>query len=761
MQKSDPRGAKAGFGLQDVLYVLFKHKWKILISSAIGLAAAASLYVTRKPFYESQAELVINSVLQRGALDGHETEMAAGGRGGEQVVNTEMLILRSGDLAAEVAEAIGVDRLVPDAPETASINDAAMVVQLGLEVMPASKGSNVINVIYRNVDPELTVDVLREVVKRYYAKHLEIHRSTNAFDSVESQVKEVRERLSKTEADLNKIKSGSGIISLNNESLSLSAQRDRTKQDLNSAKAELAEQSTLVERLERRIAETAAANSDGVTPIGSQVIAKKPEVPVVAAPTAAQIEAYEALAARLKFHQQRDFDLQSKYASGDIQVVRNRQDMERVRADKAAMLDKIPGLAGQIAAAPGAPAANPVAELEVEKTKLKGLEAKIASYEADLHNQNTRITELAVLEPQIAELERRREMEDAEYRMLETNLKKARVDRTLDPAQMGEIRVVDQPSVPVRTYSDLMKKIILGLAGAGVGVGVGLAFLIELVIDRRIKRPTEIESRLQLPLMLSIPFVRPKNRGALLIGNDRPAEAAGEGDRAALPAVRGSNGFHAFPPKTDHFIHPYSEAIRDRIVFNFQVNNMTHKPKLMAVTGLSAGAGASTIAAGLAKAFSEVNGAKVLLVDLTSEYPDDNPMFGNKPLHSLVGALQAARNTRFKEGSQNLYLASAASRKTDPNATAFGPMHLYELLPHFRASEFDYIIFDMPALAQTSPTLAMAGLMDKVLLVVDGEDTNRETLKWGYSELVKGRADVSCIYNKARAHAPSWVLGEV
>lgn len=760
MQKSDPRGAKATFGLQDVLYVLFKHKWKILVSSAIGLAAAASLYVTRTPFYESQAELVINSVLQRGALDGHETEMAAGGRGGEQVVNTEMLILRSGALAAEVAEAIGVDRLVPDAPETASINDAAAVVQLGLEVMPASKGSNVIYVIYRNADPELTVDVLQEVVKRYYAKHLEIHRSTNAFDSVESQVKEVRERLSQTEGELNKIKSGSGIISLNDESLSLSAQRDRTKQDLNSAKAELAEQSTLVERLERRLAEAAAANSDGVTPIGSQVVTKKPEVASLAAPTASQVEAYEALAARLKFHQQRDFELQSKYASGDIQVVRNRQEMERVREDKAAMLEKIPGLAGQTAAAPGAPAANPMAELEVEKTKLKGLEAKIASYETDLHNQNTRITELAVLGPKLAELERRREMEDAEYRMLETNLKKARVDRTLDPTQMGEIRVVDPPSVPVRTYSELVKKIIFGLAGAGVAVGVGLAFLIELVIDRRIKRPTEIESRLQLPLMLSIPFVRPKNRGELLIGNDRPADDAG-GDRAALPAVRGNGGFHAYPPKTDHFIHPYSEAIRDRIVFNFQVNNMTHKPKLMAVTGLSAGAGASTIAAGLAKAFSEVNGAKVLLVDLTSEYPDDNPMFGNKPLHSLVGALQAARNTRFKEGSQNLYLASAASRKSDPNTTPFGPMHLYELLPHFRASEFDYIIFDMPALAQTSPTLAMAGLMDKVLLVVDGEDTSRETLKWGYSELVKGRADVSCIYNKARIHAPGWVLGEV
>jgi succinoglycan biosynthesis transport protein ExoP len=760
MQKSDPR-AKAAFGLQDILFVLFKHKWKILISSAIGLAAAASLYVTRKPFYESEAELVINSVVQRGALDGHETEMAAGGRGGEQVVNTEMLILRSGDLASEVAEAIGPDRLLPDAPETASLHDAAAVVQLGLEVKPAAKGSNVLSVIYRNTDKQLTRDVLEEVVKRYYAKHLEIHRSTSAFESVEAQVKEVKERLDRTEAELNKLKSGSGIISLNDEALSLSSQRERTKQDLNSAKAEHAEQSTLVERLERRLAEAAAASLEGVTPIGSQALVKKPEAPMITAPTAAQIEIYKALSDRLEFHQKRDFELQAKYPPGEIQVVRNRQEMERVRADKASMLERIPGLAGQTASAPGAPAANPAVELEVEKSKLDGLKARIASYETDLNNLNTRINELAVLTPKLAELERRREMEDGEYRMLETNLKKARVDRTLDPTQMREIRVVDKPSVPIRTFSDLTKKIILGLAGAGVAVGVGLAFLIELVIDRRIKRPNEIESRLQLPLMLSIPFVRPKNRGALLIGNERPADGSGDGDRSALPAVRGANGFHAFPPKTDHFIHPYSEAIRDRIVFNFQVNNMTHKPKLMAVTGLSAGAGTSTIAAGLAKAFSEVNGAKVLLVDLTSEYPDDNPMFGNKPLHSLVGALQAARNTRFKEGSQNLYLASAASRKTDPNATAFGPMHLYELLPHFRASEFDYIIFDMPALAQTSPTLAMAGLMDKVLLVVDGEDTNRETLQWGYSELVKGRADVSCIYNKARSHAPSWVLGEV
>jgi hypothetical protein len=49
--------------------------------------------------------------------------------------------------------------------------------------------------------------------------------------------------------------------------------------------------------------------------------------------------------------------------------------------------------------------------------------------------------------------------------------------------------------------------------------------------------------------------------------------------------------------------------------------------------------------------------------------------------------------------------------------------------------------------------------MDKVLLVLDAENTSREGLKWGYSELTKGRADVSCIFNKTRTHGPGWLTG--
>ena len=730
--------------------MLFNQKWKILFCGMMGLAAAAAVFLKTKPVYKSEAKLLINYVLQRDALDDHEAQMEAGGRSGEQVVNTELEIMRSLDLSASVAESIGVDRILGTTGGT--LDDAAAAILAGLEFKPISKGSNVVYASYQNQDPELAVEVLTAVVTEYSKRHLKIHRSMGAFDAVQEQVNEVQGRLKRTEEELGKLKSESGIISLSDESLSLASQRDRIMQDLDATEAELASQKSRVEDLEKSV------GNGEVKP----AVAKDIEV-VPLRPTSEDLEAFAEISERIKLLQKEDFELTAKYKEDNPLVVRNRQEIQRLKQERQQMIGRSPGLVTE-SAGTGADGSvvtlDPVAQLAQARTRLRELEAKQKVYKEHLASQGERFSRLSTVGLKIADLERRMQMEDAEYRLLESKLKKARLDVDLDPSKMAGIRSLQEPSPPVRAFGEMAKKIVLGLAASGFLVGIGLAFLLELVIDRSIKRPAEIEARMQLPLLLSIPYVRPKNRGTLMISNERTGDSAGDGASSVLPAVRDAKGFQALPGKTDHFIHPYSEAIRDRIVFNFQINNMTHKPKMMAVTGLSAGAGTSTIAAGRAKALSEINGAKVLLVDLNSTYPDDNPMFGNKPLHSLVGALQAARNTRFKEGSQNLYLASAAARKTDPNTTAFGPMHLYELLPHFRASEFDYVIFDMPPMAQTSPTLAMAGLMDKVLLVVDGEDTSRDTLKWGYSELVKGRADVSCVFNKARSHAPRWIGGE-
>ena len=81
-------------------------------------------------------------------------------------------------------------------------------------------------------------------------------------------------------------------------------------------------------------------------------------------------------------------------------------------------------------------------------------------------------------------------------------------------------------------------------------------------------------------------------------------------------------------------------------------------------------------------------------------------------------------------------------------------------MPHLKASDFDYIIFDMPPLNQTSITPPMAGLMDKVLVVIEAEKSDRDFVKRTFAELLACRANASLIFNKARSYVPRFLAAE-
>ena len=211
----------------------------------------------------------------------------------------------------------------------------------------------------------------------------------------------------------------------------------------------------------------------------------------------------------------------------------------------------------------------------------------------------------------------------------------------------------------------------------------------------------------------------------------------------------------------DHFIAPFADAIRDRLEYYFEINNLTHKPKLVALTGFSNGAGTSTLASGLAASFADVTSGKILYVDL-NQSEDDYPGSGSDPNQILDDALSARGDddddSETANRPDNLFVASVAQPKNGKGRSRqFVPKKFYELLPQFKTGDFDYVVFDMPPLTPTSPTLAMAGFMDKVLLVVDAGKTKRDVIKRGYQDLVNSRADVSTILNKTRENLPSWL----
>jgi uncharacterized protein involved in exopolysaccharide biosynthesis len=723
--------AHSGFNVGDALAATFKHKGKIMLCGLAGLIAAATVYLFYPPRYESQAKLLVRYVLDRNPVDpisDNSSSTTGFGKTTDSVINSEVEILKSWDLAVQVAEAVGFRKLVPQMGDAADATMAAAVVSSGLAV-GSQKGSDVLFVSYTSRDPQLATLVLDELVNRYFVKHLEVHRSAAAFDFVSRQSDQVRARLNQTEDALKALKAKAGITSVADSTGSLSADVVKIEDQYLAAEAELAEQTARVKQIEDSLGTTS-----GSTPSSQNLKASGSNESNTRSPSSPEeVQQYKALTTRLDQLRQVELDLQSKYTAENEFVKLNRAEIKKIENQKHELEKKSPDLITQAA---GASQSGPV-DVTSERTRLAGTKARTEMLKARL---DERIKQLSEVGSQIADLERKKELEEANYKYFEAALEKARIDEALDPSKMPNISAVQRPSPPA-LVSGKRDKIVLMLAGGGLALGIAFALLTELVLNQTIKRPLELETQLRVPLLLTIPFSRANGR-LPVSGRKRLGNPDGNGDRSIVA-----------PWEVEHFIRPYSEAIRDRLGLYFKLNGMTHKPKLVGVTGFSEGSGASTLAAGLAAALSEMGDGKVLLVDVNVGSEEVHPFFKGKSAHLLTTALQPSAG--IASAADGLYLASVARPNETPMPIAL--KRFFELMPNLKASDFDYIIFDLPALSQTSPTLGMAGFMDKTLVIVEAEKSNRDLVRRGYAELIAARANVSLVLNKTRSYVPKWL----
>jgi len=657
----------SGVKLGDIFFALFKRKRTIMVCAAVGIIAAAAVYFLYPPSYESQAKLLVRYVLERSGVDPVERANPAGAANDtDKVIGAEVEILTSWDLAVQVAQALGPQRLLPPAQDpfsrlvraiglqrllppsgaSATEGEAARSVTLGLKVI-ANKGSNIIFISYENRNPEIATLVLQELLSRYFVKHLEVHRSVGAFDFVAQQTDQVRGRLNQSEDALKSVREKTGIASLKEGSVALTTEAAKVQEQLNAAEADLAEQQALV----------------------------------------------------------------SQKADSGAKTWRKKK--------------------------PG--------DEKTNKAKVAGTQAKIETLKTRLSDIQRRTKQLSELAPQIEDLERKKEMDEANYKYFAASLEKARIDEALDPSKIPNISAVQRPSPP-SLETKKRNKILMGLVGGGLTLGIALALLRGLVLNQTVGRPFQLETQLHIPLMLSIPYA---NGRFALPSNGSPADPGALATQRRHPKLA--------PWEAGHFIRPYCDAIRDRLGLYFELNHLTHKPKLVGVTGMSEEGGTSTLAAGLAASLSETNDGKVLLVDVNLGPQEVHPFFKGKPAYPLNKALKPSDS--IASATENLYLATVGSPSTGGPAQ-LGLKKFFDMMPNMKASDFDYIIFDMPPLDQTSPTWGMAAFMDKLLVVVEAEKNNREVIRRSYGKLIAERNNVAVVVNKTRSYVPKWLDSE-
>jgi uncharacterized protein involved in exopolysaccharide biosynthesis len=674
---SEEESGRSGMGTSDILFMLFRHKWKIIFFALTGLLIAAAILFFVPPVYESEAKLLVRYVVDRNPVDSEDSQIKTPSSDNSPLINSEVEILTSSDLIRQVAQSIGANKFPSDGETGMPIEQAVEYIQEGLSVS-VIKDTNIISVTFRSGDPSLPKPIVQDLVTRYFDKHLEVHRSTGAFEFVAKETAALKKELAETEAELKKWKDGAGIISLTEAKADLAAEIGKTQQELDGTESDLAAQEARVKGLEKSLALPEAPSSE--TPLQ---------------PVSGDIqEKYKALLAQLTEMQRAETELLLKYTAQNAIVKVKAAQVQDLEARRTELEKKYPALLNTAAAVSATSQAGQP-NIVVERAILAGMESKVQALKRRVSSLQTRAKTITEVAPRIEELERKAEVEEINYKHSEASLEKARVDETLDPSRMPNISVVQAPAPAVRVKRNL-QKIVFGTAGGGFVAGIALALLIEMMLDKTVKRSLELEKELRIPLMLSIPYLPPIRTPLRLRDVGENSDSTDSSQGRALATADGHGAL----------LKPFCEAMRDRLGVFFQVNNMSYKPKLVAVTGLAKNAGASTLAAGLADALSESSEGKVLLVD--------------KQL----------------------------------SVKAF-----YNMLADFKRSDLDYIVFDMPSLGDTSSTLPLAAFMDTVLLVVEAEKSNRSAVKRAYAQLA-AKTKVSVVFNKSRSYGPKWLAGE-
>jgi uncharacterized protein involved in exopolysaccharide biosynthesis/Mrp family chromosome partitioning ATPase len=715
--------------LGDIYFTIFRHKWKILFFSASGVIAGLVLLLLNPPLYESKTKLDVLYVVQGKSLNpaGGDANTVSPSDRGSGIIRTEVEILQSLDVVMEAVQTIGAEKILAKAGGGNDTNAAASLLDKNL-IIESSADSSVIQIALQHPDPQLVQSILNEIIAAYFRKHNQIYQGGIMLSDFSMQeTNRLYKELAQTKEELRAAKISAGIFSTDDAVNSYQDQISEVRAKLFAAQTELAERKEL---------------SNGISVVPST---PAQSTNAEAAIPAEKIDEYKNLCVRLGLLHKKEQELLLQYTDQSVPIKDLRAQIAGSETLKKKLEADEPRLAS-LGASLGQTDHAVISTVDND-SQITLLETRIAVLNSQLNQIQGEASKADESKTAIAELERREQRQEAELEYFQRNLEQARIDEMIGAGKVPGISPIQSPSPPVKRWAKKLKKMAAMCAVGGFGAGLGLAFLIEMLLDRSLKRPVDVESKLGLPLFISIPDFAQNGHGLATTGDKNAlllAETAGKS---------GSENSSLAPWSRQNPLRPFCDGLRDRLIIHFDVKKVTHNPKLVAVTSCNKGAGVSSVAAGLAASLSETGDGNVLLVDMNIEGGAAQQFYKGKLGYGLGAALEVDAR-KGAQIQQNLYVAAEPIEGSDKLPSML-PKNFLGLIPKLRASDYDYIIFDMPTVTQTSMTPRLARVMDMVLLVIESEKTNQDVAKKVISLLAESEANITTVLNKARSYIPA------
>jgi polysaccharide biosynthesis protein PslE len=504
-RKIDMRTQATGISLRDFYRIIFRHKKKAIFFFLL-VSAATLLYAWFAPrTYWSEGKLFVRLGRENVGLDPTATlgqgPVVAVPQSREDEINSVVDLLHSRALVEKVVDQLGPHTIL-DLPglsvaPTAFSSEIPMREQAVIKFeksldIAAVKKTNVIRVGYSASNPELAQKIVSQIMDCYLAEHVRMNRTPHAHQFLDDQTRRVHEELAAAETQLRDLQNQTGLASPRE-------QRELLVKRISSLREELSATERMLESsiAEARLLRRSLSGLDNL------------QVTVRSNGLAIENKATEEVRRELYTLQMKEKELLAKYTGEHYLVV---QIKEQIKSTKD-MLTAFAGLPGGVAADPNAPAPQPEPgyalgesprELIEREPALAALAAKAESLRGQVTAAEHEMQAFNEHGFQIAKLQREIDLLDASYRKYASNREQSRIDDSMQAERISNLSVVQPATINHKAVSPKRALILIGGLLAAIGGAIGLALVAEYV-DHTCKTPEDVEFRLGLPTLATIP----------------------------------------------------------------------------------------------------------------------------------------------------------------------------------------------------------------------------------------------------------------
>ena len=549
--------------------------------------------------------------------------------------------------------------------------------QQGIEINSIEK-TDILQVSYKSKEPKLAALVVDEVMKAYVGYDLSSSRAAaaSAAKFISAQLPRVKATVYAADVAVRNFKEKNQITDLGQTQGSIAANIERIGSQIDSVEAQLADLNARSAALQKKLGissqQAIAVNSLSKSTVVQGVLEDLREVQSKLADARARYKESNPTIGQLK---DKEAQLKRLVQVHFAQVLQNQQAGRGYNLQVGQIQEDL---------------TTNLIKLEVDRI---GLVSQLATLSKQQALYQKKATTLPRLEQQLREAQRELSAAQSTYESLLKSLQEIKV---IENRTVGSVRIIEVAQVPTTPINVSNTSAMTAGGMAGILLAAAVVYLLEMV-DKKIRTVEKAKELFEYTLLATIPDFSKANRAV-----DSAVQTTSE-RRLVLPVME---RFHSSIRESYRMLHA-----------NLTFLNSEKALQVIVVTSSVASEGKSTTCANLAAVMAQL-GYRVLIIDADLRCPSQHQIWQISNEAGLTNTIAEQGNlseTPIQRVMDNLYVLSSGVVNT--NSPVFIDSRSIAALIKQSRNNYDYVIFDTPALAVAADAHILGKVADGVLLV--------------------------------------------